>query len=73
MLAAIFLIFGIMLLSSVCFKSTDLNLCGEYLEKGVRVLNKEKVLLLMVPIFIALTAGLIVLCCFQLLSYWSNS
>lgn len=27
----------------------------------------------MVPIFIALTAGLIVLCCFQLLAYWSNS
>ena len=39
-LAGVFMIFGIMLLSSLCFKSGDLNLCGEYLEKGVRVLNK---------------------------------
>ncbi len=72
-LAAVFIVFGIILLTSVCFKTNDLNLCGEYLEKGVQVLKKENVLFLLIPIFMILTTGLIALCWFQLLSYWSHS
>jgi hypothetical protein len=38
-LAVIFIVFGIMLLSSLIFKQKDISVCAQYLQKGIEVLK----------------------------------
>jgi hypothetical protein len=73
LLSLLFLLFGCMLLSSLCFKTADIDLCSQYLNSGINVLKNQKILILTIPVFMAFTVGLIALCFFELLAFWSHS
>src|SRR5947208_7575921 len=67
------IIFGLFILSSLVRESKDIQLCIIFLNKAYSCLSDFKGLVLLIPLFLILMLGLIILFGFQLLAYWSNS
>ena len=67
------LFIGLLLLYAVFFKNKDINVSIVFLGKASTCFWKQPSLILLSFLFVLMLSGLIVLCGFQTLAYWSHS
>lgn len=67
------LFMGIFLLWGALFRQTDINLSVDYIKEASSCLSEAPGLVLVSFVFVVLLVGLIALCTFQVMAYWSAS
>ena len=73
MFAVVVLFIGVLLLYAAIFRQKDINISILFLKKAGECFWDQPSLILLSFLFIILLFGLIVLCGFQTLAYWSHS